>query len=374
MAMTLEPIGGPAAWKGPEIDYRRVGLHNFSADDIAEIDAALAHLNARGPVDFPAIARETFPLGKLAKFLNGLGDRLRFGCGFVLLRGLPRERYEADDIARIFYGLGVHIGRPTPQSHRGELLGNVIDVSDILDKPRGYLAGGKQRMHSDSCDVIGLMCLRAAKSGGASRIASTVAIHDELVRTRPDHALALYRGMRYRRMELDGQFGTGMIVSPAPIAVYARRGAEVSSYYHVNYALRAAESGDATLSDLQREALDEMQRLASSEQFYLDMSIGEGDIQFLNNRVTIHGRDDYVDHLEVERRRHMLRLWLSMPDWPAMPDNQIFHTSADHGLWVRRRQSSGDLPSHFFRAMEAARGTSGAARTAGSGSMGIQPR
>lgn len=374
MAVMPEPVGGPAAWKGSEIDYRREGLRILSSDEIAEIDVALAHLNARGSVDFPAITRETFPLGQLGAFLKGLGDRLRFGRGFVLLRGLPRERYAADDIARIFYGLGVHIGRPTPQSHRGELLGNVIDVSDILDKPRGYLAGGKQRMHSDSCDVIGLLCLRAAKSGGASRIASTVAIHDELVRTRPDLALALYRGMHYRRMELDGQFGTGMIVSPAPVAVYARHGAEVSSYYHVNYALRAADAGDATLSDIQREALDEMQRLASSERFYLDMSIGEGDIQFLNNRVTIHGRDDYVDHPEVERRRHMLRLWLSMLDWPEMPDNQVFHTSADHGLWVRRRQILGDLPSHFLQTLDAARRVSHATRAAEAGPEGARLR
>lgn len=351
--MTLEPVGGPAAWKGPDIDYRRDDLHVFTPGEIAEIDLALRHLTARGPVDFPEIRRETFPLGSLAGFLGRLGDRLRFGHGFVLLRGLPRDKYTADDIARIFYGLGAHIGRPTPQSHRGELLGNVIDVSDILDKPRGYLAGGKQRMHSDSCDVIGLLCLRAARSGGASRIASSVAVHDELIRTRPDLALALYQGMHYRRMELDGQFGAGMITSPAPVAVYARRGAEVSSYYHVNYALRAADAGDAVLSALQREALEEMQRLASSERFYLDMSIGEGDIQFLNNRVTIHGRDDYVDHPELERRRHMLRLWLSMPDWPAMPDNQIFHTSDDHARWIRRREPLGDLPSRFFRVMEA---------------------
>jgi hypothetical protein len=85
------------------------------------------------------------------------------------------------------------------------------------------------------------------------------------------------------------------------------------------------------------------------------MSIGEGDIQFLNNRVTIHGRDDYVDYPEIERRRHMLRLWLSMPAWPAMPDNQVFHSTADHRLWVRRRPEMGDLPSQFFRAMNATR-------------------
>jgi hypothetical protein len=366
MATTYVPIEGPAAWKGSQIDYRRNGLRVLSPAEVVEIDAALAHLKAAGDVDFPEITSATFPLPVFGRYLAGLRRELRFGRGFVLLRGLPRERYSADDIARIHYGLGVHIGVPTPQSHLGELLGNVIDVSDILDRPRGYLAGGKQRMHSDSCDIVALLCLRAAKSGGASRIASAVAVHDAMVRSRPDLAAALYAGMIYRRMELDGQHGTGMIVSPAPVAVFARAGSELSSYYLASYALRAAQAGDATLTALQSEAIEEMQRLAASEEFFLDMSIGEGDIQFLNNRIIVHGRTDYEDFPEVARRRHMLRLWLAVPEWPAMPANQVFHTAQDHLLWARRRHALDELPSIFLNRMSErkARAADAAQRTA----------
>ena len=114
------------------------------------------------------------------------------GRGFLLLRGLPRERYSLDEIGRIYYGLGVHLGRPVAQSYQGELLGNVIDVSDVEAQARGYHAGGGQRMHSDNCDIVALMCVRAARSGGISRIVSAAAVHNTLLETRPDLLEALY--------------------------------------------------------------------------------------------------------------------------------------------------------------------------------------
>ncbi len=182
-----------AAWTGAALDYRADGLHTFSAAEIEEIDAALAHLRDQGELDFPAITPDTFPLPTLDAFFRGLRDELRFGRGFVLLRGIPRARYSSDDMARIYFGLGAHIGSPLPQSWQGELLGHVIDVSDIEPGARGYHAGGAQRFHTDSCDVVSLMCLQAAKSGGASRICSSIAVHRRLERERPDLLQVLYR-------------------------------------------------------------------------------------------------------------------------------------------------------------------------------------
>ena len=98
---------------------------------------------------------------------------------------------------------------PTPQSWQGELLGHVIDISDIEQGVRGYNAGGGQRMHTDSCDIVALMCLRAAKSGGASRIASAIAVHDHMAATRPDLLRLLYDGYVFRRTERDASYGDG---------------------------------------------------------------------------------------------------------------------------------------------------------------------
>jgi len=335
-----------AAWTGATMDYRTDGLHTLAAAEVAEIDAALARLHRLGDLDLPAITPDTFPLPTLGGFLRNLRQELRFGRGFVLLRGLPRERYSTDDMARIYFGLGSHIGAPLPQSWQGELLGHVIDVSDIEPGARGYHKGGAQRFHTDSCDIVSLMCLREAKSGGASRIVSAVAVHQRLARERPDLLQVLYDGFVFRRREVDAEHGSGVLVRN--ISVFARTGEEISVFLSGDYPNRAVAAGDSVMTAAQREALDEVQRIAASPDTYLDMSIGEGDIQFLNNRLLLHGRTDYEDHREMGRRRHLLRLWLKVPDWPKIPEGQAMHTVEDHPLWLRQRNPYMEVPSRYL--------------------------
>jgi hypothetical protein len=343
---TITPIDGPSVWKGSEIDYRQEGLHTLSTAEIAEIDAAL---QAIATPDIPDITTETFPLPTLSGYLRRMGEDLRTGRGFVLLRGLPRDRYTTDEMGRIYVGLGVHIGKLLPQSWHGELLGNVIDVSDVEAAARGYQSGGSQRFHTDTCDIVSLMCLQSARSGGLSRIASVGALHNRLLETRPDLLATLYGDYVCRRMELDSELGSGRLVKT--LAFFSQASGQLSCNISGSYPRRAVEAGDATMTDLQIEALDELERLASSPEFYLDMSIGEGDIQFLNNRILLHGRTGYADWPEIARRRHLLRLWIDVPSWPAMPANQGMHGSDDHAGWLRQRTPYMEVPSRYVATM-----------------------
>src|SRR5579872_1432470 len=345
----LTPVEGRAAWKGSEIDYRDDGLHTFSADEIAEIDAALAHLKSRGPLDFPQITAAAFPLPRLGAAFARMADELRDGSGFLLLRGLPRERYSLDDLGLVYYGLGSHLGRPIPQSYQGELLGHVIDVSDIETDARGYHKGGGQRMHSDNCDVVSLMCVRAARSGGVSRIVSAAAVHNKLLEERPELLEALYGEYVFRRMELDAELGSGELVKN--VVIFSRDSGQLTCNVSGSYPFRAQRAGDAVMTPLQLEALEEMKRISASPELYLDMSIAEGDIQFLNNRTVLHGRTGYEDWSDLDRRRHMLRLWLQMPGWPRLPANQGMHGAADHPLWLRQRTPFMEVPSRYLAEM-----------------------
>jgi hypothetical protein len=347
----IQPAAGRAVWQGPALDWRAEGLKTLTAAEVAEIDEALAHLMALGEPDFSEITPATFPLPTLGAYFAGLRDELRRGRGFVLLRGLPRERYTADDLARIYCGLGAHLGRTLPQSWQGELLGHVIDVSDIEENARGYHAGGGQHFHTDNCDVVALMCLRAARSGGASRIASVGAIHNRLLAERPDLLAALYGDWVFRRMELDARHGTGRILKT--VSILAMTAGELSCNISGSYPRRAVAAGDATMTPLQEEALDAVQRLASDPKFYLDMSIGEGDIQFLNNRLLLHGRTDYADWPDLTRRRHMLRQWIEVPTWPRLPAHQGMHSPEDQPLWLRQRTRLMELPSRYLATMTA---------------------
>lgn len=349
MPVTLVPAEGAAVWYGPRVDYRTDGMHVLSSAEIAEIDAALAHLRSLGDLDFPAITPQTFPLPALGEFFARLGRELLHGRGFLLLRGLPRQRYSLDDIGRIYYGLGVHLGQPVAQSYQGELLGNVIDVSDVEAQARGYHAGGGQRMHSDNCDVVILMCVRAARSGGISRIVSAAAVHNRLLETRPDLLEVLYGEWVFRRMELDAQHGTGPLTKR--VVIFSRDSGQLTCNVSGSYPYRAVKAGDWAMTPTQIEALDEMARIAASPELYLDMSIGEGDIQFLNNRTILHGRTNYEDTAELATRRHMLRLWLQMPSWPPLPANQGMQSPADYPLWLRQRTPYMEVPTRYLAEM-----------------------
>ena len=171
-------------------------------------------------------------------------------------------------------------------------------------------------------------------------------MHRRLERERPDLLQALYDGFVFRRREVDADHGSGVLVRR--ISVFARTGDEISVFLSGDYPNRAVAAGDTVMTPIQREALDAVQRIAASPDTYLDMSIGEGDIQFLNNRMLLHGRTGYEDHREMSRRRHLLRLWLKVPGWPAQPAGQAMHTAEDHPLWLRQRTPFMEVPSRYL--------------------------
>jgi hypothetical protein len=348
MTARLAPIEGPAAWRGCDIDMSQ-GLRVLTPAEIEEIDEALAQLHSLGQVDFPDITPETFPLPTLAPYLARLAEELRFGRGFLLLRGLPRERWPLDDLARIYYGLGAHIGRPAPQSYLGELLGHVIDVSDVETEARGYHKGGAQRMHTDNCDIVSLFGVRGARAGGISRFVAAAAVHNRLLEERPDLLEALYGEYVFRRMERDAEFGNGELVRD--VVIFSRASGQLTCNVSGSYPHRAARAGDWTMSPAQAEALEEMKRISMLPELYLTMTIGDGDIQFLNNRTLLHGRTGYEDWPDMARRRHLMRLWLQVPSWPDLPADQGMHTPADHPLWLRQRRRGMELPSRYLAEM-----------------------
>ncbi|MBC58911.1 MAG: taurine catabolism dioxygenase TauD [Confluentimicrobium sp.] len=348
----IKPIEGRFTWKGPEVDYEKQGMHIFSDAEIMEIDTALAHLKSLGEIDFPQITPKTFPLETLEEALRGRQGDLRSGLGFVLFRGLPIKRYPHDDLARIFYGLGSYLGVPNPQSYQGELLGHVMDVSDVEQKARAYHAGGKMEMHTDARDIVALMCLRTPESGGESRITSSAALHNALLETRPDLVAALYEGFLQRRMEKDAKYGNGRVLSNGKIPVFALNDGEFSCRFLGRGLRRAIEAGDVPDGGIELEAVDALEEIALSPDYYLDMSFRQGDMQFLNNNLILHGRTEYTDKPAFYERRYLIRLWLDVPEWPELKANYVFDGAADQDIWLSRRTHLGELPSAYLRKVE----------------------
>src|SRR5688572_8847460 len=183
---THRPIEAPYAWTGAEMQKRTDWLRPFTPDELAEIDIALQGVKRRG-IELFDIRKEDFPLPSFSKELAKIAKELESGRGMIMLRGLPLS-YSPDDLRTVYWGLGTHLGTAVSQNHAGELLGIVKDFGGpiVNTTRRGSKTNAYLSFHSDRCDVVGLLCVRKAKAGGESRIVSAVAVHNEILRRRPD--------------------------------------------------------------------------------------------------------------------------------------------------------------------------------------------
>lgn len=322
------PAGTAASWDSAQMAARRSSWTLRPSQ--AAIDQLLegVRLTAGGREDLRRLPdpRDLAPL--LRSELASYEHELLEGCGVVLIRGLPVDSLTAAERERMYWLIGGLLGIGLSQSLRGDLLGDVINLSDQQSSSRPYQNGGGLYMHSDPVDVVGLLCVRHAKQGGQSRIASALKIHDVLLAERPDLLSRLYDGYVYSRLEEDR--GTLAEFTSDPVPVFSRDAAQRVSCFFIPGAIRRAGAAGYPIDPLAQEALDRFVALSQDPELYFDMALETGDIQFLNNRVILHGRTDYEDHPEFSRRRHMLRLWLHMAQWPAQDPRQMYFVNVDH--------------------------------------------
>lgn len=305
-------ITGPSDWRGPEMLDSKEWIYEFSNDDVVEIVAALAQVRKQGKT-IATMTREDFPLPTVGALIEQARERLENGTGLQLFRGFPAEQYDKADLRLIYWGLGQHLGTAVSQSARGDFLGDVRNLNIDINSPqgRGYTSNQQLTYHTDSCDVVGLFVLRTAKSGGLSMIASSQAIHNEIARTRPDLLEVLYQPFywSWQGQEEEGQ----LPYYPQPIfSVHKGRFSCRYVRTHIRSAQRFPEV--PRLTPMQEEALALLDSYAGSTDFHFSMMFRPGDLQFLNNHVMLHSRTHFEDFDEIEKRRHLLRMWLSVPN------------------------------------------------------------
>ncbi len=308
-----EKISEAAAWIGPDIQRDDSWIIKLNDDEVAEVDTALAAIKAKGG-NIP-FNKSDFELPNLSARIDEIPDRLENGVGFVLLRGLSRDRYTDEDCELIYWGFGVHLGRPVSQNTRGHVLGHVRDEGKTLEDPntRPYQTALKLDFHSDQLpvDVLGLFCCRTAKKGGESYMVSALTVHNVILEERPDLLEVLYQpfNLDWRGEEPEGMqpwyrcpmfsFCDGKVTS------------RITGRVFFESVTRWGEH--LALTDIQREALDYVQEVAERPELRLSMEFQEGDMQFLNNHAILHARGEYEDYEDPALKRHLLRMWISLP-------------------------------------------------------------
>lgn len=310
---------GAAAWYGPEIAKRSDWQMPLSAAEVAEVEAATRALVARD-ADIAVLKPQDFPLPTLgSKLKSRVDDEVLNGRGFLLLRGLPVERWSIRESATAFFGLGAHLGSARSQNGKGHVLGHVQDLGLDVNDPnvRIYQTHERQTYHTDSCDIVGLLCLKTAKSGGLSALVSSTTIFNEMRRRRPDLLKLLFQPIATDRR---GEVPEGQ--KPFfEIPVFNWHQGYLTAIYQRQYIDSAQRFPEAPRHTPELvEALDLFDSLANDPALNTFMEFKPGDVQLVHNHTMLHDRTCFEDWPEPERRRHLLRLWLAAERARPLPE------------------------------------------------------
>ena len=319
-AATGRPVTDPADWTGAELrsrtDWRFEATPAEAAHLVDMARAASARLDG-DPNRLLKASRSDFDLGPFGERVAAMLDRLRDGPGIALYRGLPMDALSPIEVAAVYWAMGLHMGAARSNNPEGDMIGHVLDAGREYGHPRhrGYQTAATMDYHCDQTDAVALLCIHTARSGGTSKVASSVRLHNEVLRRRPDLHGVLTRPFCWTKHGEKNPDEAPYFESP----VFNFRNGRLSTAFgpqHIVKGHALPEAPDMTRA--QREAIDLVSALA--EEHHATMEFRRGDIQILNNYTCVHTRTAFEDWPEPERKRVLWRLWLTVPDFrPPTP-------------------------------------------------------
>ena len=300
------PIDHSSAWRASERDKSSFCI-DLSERQLDAIDRALQAVKLKDS-DAELISREDFTLTDIQQDVAAWRRQVMENEGIVILCGFPVDRYSKQELGMIHFGLGTHFGEAMSQSVMGDRLGHVINVGGKDPKERAYRNSTELDMHTDACDVVAMLCLQKAISGGYSGYVSAISIYNEILRRQPDLMAVLIEGFHYHRF---GEEAPGQApVTEDKIPVFSFQEGCLSVNYLRSYIEMAAEELQIALTPKQQDALDLVDEIALHDDFALKFITNPGEAVFFNNLTVLHNRTAFEDSDSEAEKRHFLRLWL----------------------------------------------------------------
>jgi Taurine catabolism dioxygenase TauD, TfdA family len=304
------PIEHPSAWKIADFRSPADYTIELSATHLREIERAIERIRS-ARLGLEDLQREHFEFPSLRPVIDEIRHEIEDGRGFVVVRRLPVEDYSNDEIGMIFWGIGTHLGRGLSQSVLGDRLGHVKDFSREDPLARAYRNKQELSPHTDSCDLVGLACLHNAKSGGVSRLTSALTVHNVMREECPESLARLYRGyVRHRRGE---EKPGDLPYTPHLVPVFSNTDGQVSARYVRTYVEAGEAAAGRPMDEFDLAVLDRFEEISKRPELMLEFTLQPGEIYFINNYTILHARTAFADFDEEDRRRHLLRLWLEVP-------------------------------------------------------------
>lgn len=312
----------PAAWVSRDLLADASWSGSWSAAEVREMDALVSAFRA-GEGKWNDVQELDLSAPLLERRLDALAQGLETGRGLFLVRGAPTPSWSEDEAKAIALWMGWRLGVPRGQNRDGALISVVRDVgADYAKDPeaRGYMSNAELQPHTDGCDITGLLCLKSARSGGATQLCSSLAILNRILDTDPDLLDPLVSGYPFYLRDADGKGGR---LLPNPVPIYFSEGETVSAFLNTKSIEVALDRSGSELEPLSRRALERVRALATDREFCVGLRLQPGDLLLFSNWTTFHSRSEFIDHDAAAEKRCLLRLWVhskyerSLPTWMA---------------------------------------------------------
>ena len=292
--------------------------YTLSKEELSALDTALNEVKSKD-LAVEEVTANDFPLGVLEKAVAGWIQEIDYGKGLVFLQGIPVARYTKDDCALIFWGIGAHMGEAQSQSLAGDRLGHVVNLGGDNPRYRAYQNSTELALHTDATDIVGMMCLVPAREGGLSGYAGAAAIYNELLDHHPDVLPILCEGFHYH---LFGEHAPGESpVTEEKTPVFSEKDGCLSISYLRSYIEMAFAHMGKEKTAAESEALDTLDQVAHGPKCFRQFMLSPGDMLFFSNYTVLHNRTAFVDDDDLDKRRHLLRLWLRAHDPRPLVEN-----------------------------------------------------
>ncbi len=324
--MTKQALAtGRSVWTSAEIGGKEGLVRQLDEAQLTAIDGLIAKTSHK-PVEEITFAEFRHPA--IDGLCAEIAEELTNGRGAAILRGCTPERYSRDELTRAYWGIGLHLGLPMPQTKDGQRIDHLLDLPQTSNMTRRRKQYGNEELllHTDNPtgEILGLMPLQVAKVGGVNRIASGLAVHNQILREHPDTIDALYKGYPYYRK---GRQQAGEPdVTPFNVPVFCAVEGKVSVRYVRDFITLAAEAQGEPVPAKLLQGIDALDEIAAREDIAVRFTLERGEMLFINDLTVLHARTHFEDWPEPERRRHMLRLWMKSPTPRAFaPQMDMFY-------------------------------------------------
>ena len=319
-------IDHPGAWKASDFASKDDYAFDFSKPHIDALDNALSRVK-KGGLTIESIGRDDFSLGAIDDDLTAIQDEVRNKRGIVLIRGFPNNHYDLEDLERVYWGFGTYFGNGVSQSVLGDRVGHVTDMSGDEPSERSYRNANELTPHTDCNEMIAMLSVRAAKTGGESKYASALTVHNEIRASHAEYLPALYEGFFYHRRGEEPPGADPCTSHKVP--VFSCVDGYVSARYVPGYLEASAPELGIEFPEALTKAMAWFNEVASRDDIMLTVLLEPGELSLQNNFTVLHGRAHFEDHADAARKRLLLRLWIDIKNGrPHDPHLAIYETDS----------------------------------------------